>query len=46
VVAQLEAIVRRYPWQWFQFAPFWPEPEVAAREADEEASVVSQRGIE
>jgi predicted LPLAT superfamily acyltransferase len=25
VVAQLEQIVRRYPWQWFQFAPFWPE---------------------
>lgn len=46
VVAQLEAIVRRYPWQWFQFAPFWPEPEVAAREADEEASLVSRRGIE
>ncbi len=26
VVAQLEEIVRRYPSQWFQFAPFWPEP--------------------
>ena len=25
VVVQLEEIVRRYPWQWFQFAPFWPE---------------------
>jgi KDO2-lipid IV(A) lauroyltransferase len=26
VVAQLEAVVRRYPWQWFQFQHFWPEP--------------------
>jgi len=26
VTSQLEEIVRRYPWQWFQFAPFWPEP--------------------
>ena len=25
VIQQLEEIVRRYPWQWFQFAPFWPE---------------------
>jgi KDO2-lipid IV(A) lauroyltransferase len=25
VIDQLEEIVRRYPWQWFQFAPFWPE---------------------
>lgn len=24
-VAQLEAMVRRHPRQWFQFAPFWPE---------------------
>ena len=23
VVGQFEEIVRRYPWQWFQFAPFW-----------------------
>jgi KDO2-lipid IV(A) lauroyltransferase len=30
VVAQLEEVVRRYPWQWFQFAPFWPEPEALA----------------
>jgi predicted LPLAT superfamily acyltransferase len=29
VVAQLEEVVRRYPWQWFQFAPFWPEPAAA-----------------
>jgi lauroyl/myristoyl acyltransferase len=27
VIAQLEGMVRRYPWQWFQFAPFWPEPD-------------------
>lgn len=32
VVEQLEEIVRRHPRQWFQFAPFWPEPELAARD--------------
>jgi len=26
VVAQLEEAVRRYPWQWFQFQDFWPQP--------------------
>jgi KDO2-lipid IV(A) lauroyltransferase len=46
VVAQLEEVVRRYPWQWFQFTPFWPEPEVAAGDADEDATVVSQLGSE
>jgi len=25
VVAELEAVVREFPHQWFQFAPFWPE---------------------
>ncbi len=25
VVAELEAMVREFPQQWFQFAPFWPE---------------------
>jgi lauroyl/myristoyl acyltransferase len=25
VVRQFEAMVRRYPQQWFQFAPFWPD---------------------
>jgi len=25
IVRQFEAVVRRYPLQWFQFAPFWPE---------------------
>jgi hypothetical protein len=38
--------VRRYPWQWFQFAPFWPEPDVAAGAADEDAPVVSRLGSE
>jgi lauroyl/myristoyl acyltransferase len=42
VVGQLEEAVRRYPWQWFQFAPFWPEPEVAAGDADE-AEVAASR---
>jgi predicted LPLAT superfamily acyltransferase len=35
VVAQLEEAVRRHPWQWFQFAPFWPEPaELLGEEAE------------
>jgi lauroyl/myristoyl acyltransferase len=46
VVAQLEEAVRRYPWQWFQFAPFWPEPDAAAGDADEEARVASRLGSE
>ena len=25
IVAEFEALVREYPEQWFQFAPFWPE---------------------
>ncbi len=25
-VRQLEDVVRRHPTQWFQFAPFWPDP--------------------
>jgi KDO2-lipid IV(A) lauroyltransferase len=44
VVAQLEEAVRRYPWQWFQFAPFWPDPELAAGDATEAEAAVSQRG--
>jgi lauroyl/myristoyl acyltransferase len=27
IVAEFEALVRRYPEQWFQFQPFWPAPE-------------------
>jgi lauroyl/myristoyl acyltransferase len=27
VVVQLEEAVRRHPWQWFQFAPFWADAE-------------------
>jgi lauroyl/myristoyl acyltransferase len=35
IVAQLEEAVRRHPWQWFQFAPFWPETaEAFAEPAD------------
>jgi predicted LPLAT superfamily acyltransferase len=34
VTRQLEAIVRRYPWQWFQFARFWPDEAVAAAADD------------
>jgi KDO2-lipid IV(A) lauroyltransferase len=29
-VRQLEDAVRRHPTQWFQFSPFWPEPEADA----------------
>jgi len=40
VVAQLEEVVRRYPWQWFQFQPFWPESaEVTAPSEDLAASM-------
>jgi KDO2-lipid IV(A) lauroyltransferase len=35
VVTQLEAVVRRYPWQWFQFAPFWPESADAITRGDD-----------
>jgi len=42
VVAQLEEVVRRYPWQWFQFAPFWPEPGDAIARSDEAKSAASR----
>jgi predicted LPLAT superfamily acyltransferase len=35
VVEQLEETVRRHPWQWFQFAPFWPEPAQGAPAAED-----------
>jgi KDO2-lipid IV(A) lauroyltransferase len=38
VVSQLEEVVRRYPWQWFQFQPFWPEPGEALARGDEATS--------
>lgn len=34
VVRQFEAMVHRYPMQWFQFAPFWPEEVVAGSEEE------------
>jgi lauroyl/myristoyl acyltransferase len=46
VVTQLEEAVRRYPWQWFQFAPFWPEPDAAAGDAEEAEASVSRRRSE
>lgn len=30
IVCEFEDLVRQYPDQWFQFAPFWPEDESAA----------------
>jgi KDO2-lipid IV(A) lauroyltransferase len=43
VVAQLEEMVRRHPCQWFQFAPFWPEPAqgAGAVASGEEAGAVA-----
>lgn len=38
VTAQLEEIVRRHPWQWFQFAPFWPEPPPGEADAEHPAA--------
>jgi lauroyl/myristoyl acyltransferase len=47
VVGQLEEVVRRYPWQWFHFAPFWPEPrEAAASGAAEAEAPASGRRLE
>jgi predicted LPLAT superfamily acyltransferase len=45
VVAQLEDAVRRHPWQWFQFAPFWPEPP-AELAAEAEAQDAREAGSE
>jgi KDO2-lipid IV(A) lauroyltransferase len=47
-VRQLEGMVRRYPTQWFQFAPFWPEPEPGAgfAEATETGSARDARAAE
>ncbi len=30
VVGEFEAVIREFPSQWFQFAPFWSEPPAAA----------------
>jgi KDO2-lipid IV(A) lauroyltransferase len=38
-VRQLEGMVRRFPTQWFQFAPFWPADE----EADHDAGGAARR---
>jgi lauroyl/myristoyl acyltransferase len=43
-VSQLEAVVRRYPWQWFQFAPFWPEETGDAARGQDEAAPAEARG--
>jgi len=44
VVTQFEEVVRRYPWQWFQFAPFWPEPSPAANAGSAASLSASSRG--
>jgi KDO2-lipid IV(A) lauroyltransferase len=33
VVGQFDAIIREFPTQWFQFAPFWPAGENARRQS-------------
>jgi predicted LPLAT superfamily acyltransferase len=43
VITQLEGMVRRYPWQWFQFAPFWPELGVLE---DAQAARAAKLGVE
>ena len=30
VAAEFEDVIREFPWQWFQFAPFWPADAEAA----------------
>jgi lauroyl/myristoyl acyltransferase len=44
VTRQLEEVVRRYPWQWFQFAPFWPEAPAVPAPAEGEARSASGLG--
>lgn len=34
VVREFENVVRAYPTQWFQFAPFWPEPQASGQGSD------------
>ncbi|MGH7288318.1 MAG: hypothetical protein ACREI8_09910 [Myxococcota bacterium] len=47
VIAQLEQIVRRYPWQWFQFTPFWPEsPAAAQADVEVETAAATRLGSE
>jgi KDO2-lipid IV(A) lauroyltransferase len=43
VTRQLEEVVRRYPWQWFQFAPFWPEAPPAPAQAEREGARSASR---
>ncbi|MBX3025142.1 lysophospholipid acyltransferase family protein [bacterium] len=46
VAAELEDVIREFPHQWFQFAPFWPEdaaPSARQRPADRDARVRGRR---
>jgi len=39
VIGEFEAIIREFPSQWFQFAPFWPSaPQIVARGVDADAA--------
>lgn len=43
VVRELEAIVREFPTQWFQFAPFWPTTPARSEAAPPVHEVVRER---
>ncbi len=43
VVAEFEAVVRQFPTQWFQFAPFWPPHAVPAATAPTRPFATAER---
>lgn len=43
VAAEFEDVIREFPHQWFQFAPFWPEDAGAASSTSTEAELVHTR---
>jgi KDO2-lipid IV(A) lauroyltransferase len=45
VVAEFEAIIREFPSQWFQFAPFWPAGAVAVRHGTGRTAPLPQRKV-
>ncbi|MBI4517830.1 MAG: lysophospholipid acyltransferase family protein [Deltaproteobacteria bacterium] len=45
VVREFEAMIREFPTQWFQFAPFWPAAAAAALPAVDEIEARPQRRL-
>jgi KDO2-lipid IV(A) lauroyltransferase len=43
VVREFEDVIREFPWQWFQFAPFWPEDAAAAADDEPVARAATRR---